>query len=412
MRNSVFLSSVCRYVPLVLLFISLTCFTHLGEILSALEDKQREDEEIHNILINLIETFDVGEHNATRVAKARIKNILKRNDKLIHLVANVYKKHKNALIKKNIIDVLGSLNNKEAVGNLVELYGSEKSPFLKRHIAINLSKNHRILKKAFKAVLEKKLLPDNLFYNFFIQYQVEEYLMNEITPDDSFGNYPGQFDKLAELGKDNPKVKDVLKSIITNPAHPFIYEEVTLQRVRIMRNLALEALGYFKDKELIKFIQKLVNYRIEMNTIDVYDLTDVAVRALHSLGDEEPIKTMLNIFSVKEMAAFWANDIISYFDIRLRKANLLTKMKRYKEAENIYLSVVSIVLDPTVCYNLACLYAIQGKKEEALKYFTRAVEGGYDDLYWLEKDKELDNIRGLPEFKKLIEKIKAEKSQE
>jgi tetratricopeptide (TPR) repeat protein len=59
----------------------------------------------------------------------------------------------------------------------------------------------------------------------------------------------------------------------------------------------------------------------------------------------------------------------------------------------------------TVNYNLACSYALTGQKEEAFLALEKAIHCGYDDLEHLCKDKDLDNLKTDPRFKKLAEAL-------
>lgn len=53
-------------------------------------------------------------------------------------------------------------------------------------------------------------------------------------------------------------------------------------------------------------------------------------------------------------------------------------------------------------YNLACLYTIKGDKEQGLIYLDRAVEIDDDVRNWARNDSDLDGLRLLPAFKKLV----------
>jgi len=55
-------------------------------------------------------------------------------------------------------------------------------------------------------------------------------------------------------------------------------------------------------------------------------------------------------------------------------------------------------------YNLACIYSRQKADNKALDYFARSITSGYTNLAHISEDTDLDNIRGLPEFKMIIEK--------
>jgi tetratricopeptide (TPR) repeat protein len=57
----------------------------------------------------------------------------------------------------------------------------------------------------------------------------------------------------------------------------------------------------------------------------------------------------------------------------------------------------------TVHYNLACSYALMGKKDEALETLKRALELGYSDREHLCNDSDLQSLRDDPRYQTLIE---------
>jgi tetratricopeptide (TPR) repeat protein len=61
--------------------------------------------------------------------------------------------------------------------------------------------------------------------------------------------------------------------------------------------------------------------------------------------------------------------------------------------------------DPCVLYNIACIYALAGKVEEAINYFERSIETGYAHKEWIENDCYLDSIRDHPRFQKTLKKL-------
>lgn len=63
--------------------------------------------------------------------------------------------------------------------------------------------------------------------------------------------------------------------------------------------------------------------------------------------------------------------------------------------------------DPRARYNLACSLSLSGKTDEAIAALKEAIALGYNDAQWLEKDRDLKALRGLPEFANLIEQIKS-----
>ena len=61
--------------------------------------------------------------------------------------------------------------------------------------------------------------------------------------------------------------------------------------------------------------------------------------------------------------------------------------------------------DPQLLYNVACVYAIEGMKEEALQCLERAIDKGYGHLEWMEHDSDLNSLRNDKRFKALLERV-------
>ena len=64
-----------------------------------------------------------------------------------------------------------------------------------------------------------------------------------------------------------------------------------------------------------------------------------------------------------------------------------------------------VTLVPHDCvarYNLACILARQTATREAIEELGRAIEFGYDDFEHLETDPDLDSLRKLPAYRKLM----------
>jgi Tfp pilus assembly protein PilF len=53
-------------------------------------------------------------------------------------------------------------------------------------------------------------------------------------------------------------------------------------------------------------------------------------------------------------------------------------------------------------YNLACLHAIKGEATQSLAHLKRAVSLDNSARDWAQKDTDLENLRGLPEFEAII----------
>ena len=58
-------------------------------------------------------------------------------------------------------------------------------------------------------------------------------------------------------------------------------------------------------------------------------------------------------------------------------------------------------------YNLACGYALLGRRDQALRHLREATEAGFANVKHLEEDSDLDSIRTMPGFLDLLRKLKA-----
>jgi tetratricopeptide (TPR) repeat protein len=66
-------------------------------------------------------------------------------------------------------------------------------------------------------------------------------------------------------------------------------------------------------------------------------------------------------------------------------------------------------MNPGEYYNLAAAYTLWGKTKDALKNLGLAVEKGFDDLEFLENDRDFDTLRGTEEYKTLVSRLNPKK---
>jgi TolB-like protein/Flp pilus assembly protein TadD len=58
--------------------------------------------------------------------------------------------------------------------------------------------------------------------------------------------------------------------------------------------------------------------------------------------------------------------------------------------------------DPGVLYNVACLYALEKKTDEAIEGLALALEAGFGAREWIAQDPDLESLRDDPRFKALV----------
>ena len=58
--------------------------------------------------------------------------------------------------------------------------------------------------------------------------------------------------------------------------------------------------------------------------------------------------------------------------------------------------------DAMVLYNVACVFAILGKREDSLRALRKAWDAGFRDPVWARQDPELTVLHGEPAFEELF----------
>ena len=88
----------------------------------------------------------------------------------------------------------------------------------------------------------------------------------------------------------------------------------------------------------------------------------------------------------------------------------LAQLKSGNEAEKLYNEAFEkfqqAIKNGGSSYNLACLYAIRNKKEEALKYLERSLSRREFSVEFVEKDKDWDGLRDDSDFKRILSNMK------
>jgi adenylate cyclase len=62
-------------------------------------------------------------------------------------------------------------------------------------------------------------------------------------------------------------------------------------------------------------------------------------------------------------------------------------------------------VDPTdagVRYNVACLFALEGRPDEAIASLEEAFRHGFGNREWISHDPDLESLRGDPRFQRLL----------
>jgi len=91
--------------------------------------------------------------------------------------------------------------------------------------------------------------------------------------------------------------------------------------------------------------------------------------------------------------------------------NAFLKAGDYDRALREYERAIKLMPnEPVVLYNIACIYALRGKADEAFRYLARSIRAGYDDVEWLERDPDLKGLHDDPRFQQMVEMIRRVKA--
>jgi len=61
--------------------------------------------------------------------------------------------------------------------------------------------------------------------------------------------------------------------------------------------------------------------------------------------------------------------------------------------------------DSGVLYNVACSYALLGQTDDAIACLDKAIQNGFGHKEWLERDSDLDSLRGDPRFPTILKRL-------
>jgi tetratricopeptide (TPR) repeat protein len=86
---------------------------------------------------------------------------------------------------------------------------------------------------------------------------------------------------------------------------------------------------------------------------------------------------------------------------------LYTKTGRINDGLKMDRKLVRLLpKNATAHYNLACSLALCKRKSDALRSLQEAVKLGYKDFDWMAQDPDLEGLKELPQFQKLLDQLK------
>lgn len=247
------------------------------------------------------------------------------------------------------------------------------------------------------------------FYHKYVELEVREYFDFCLRQYET-GYFRPMFD---ELWKYNDVGFEVLAKFVVGERRPV--PRYDFEDGRRLASQAVADWPFHNDvqkRQRLKDLIKAVNASgwTQARTLTINNLK----AALHAAGEEqEDILTTLNSHTVSaaqaERTGDWSRAVF-YYDQLARKQMALRNDKEairaYRGAIRSYLlgnkPVIRTSTVRLAYYNLACLYSLNHKNEEAVRVLREAYKMGYTDWEWIWRDRDLEHAWDSQPFKEWI----------
>ena len=151
--------------------------------------------------------------------------------------------------------------------------------------------------------------------------------------------------------------------------------------------------------------------QIKLDFYEAYNNWGVALIGLaQTKSGKEAEALYRESFEKYKQAKRYKIDFYEAYDNWGNALTSLAQLKSGSEAEKLYKKAFKkykqAIKNGGDFYNLACLYAIRNKKEEALKYLERSLSRNEVSVEFVEKDKDWDGLRDDSDFKRILSNMK------
>jgi tetratricopeptide (TPR) repeat protein len=97
-----------------------------------------------------------------------------------------------------------------------------------------------------------------------------------------------------------------------------------------------------------------------------------------------------------------------FADVLIPLGNAYTRLGHYEKGLQIDQRLIQLRgTDPLTWYNLGCSYSLLHRVDESLNALRRAIELGYNDVEYLQRDPDLVNVRRSSKYRELLESFAA-----
>ena len=227
------------------------------------------------------------------------------------------------------------------------------------------------------------------------------------------GFYDGQFAAVGEIGSEAGDV--LLRMVLDQERFPISIRQFAVRALAEVGTARhVPALKKFHD-DLLGSYGPDDRFRSMSSNEEDKVMQQFARRVLARLGEPEPCRKQIRYYEEKiGMNRRYRNEYAGPYQYDLayewhQIRDYEKAMKAYhRYLENYSVAELRHYNDRYLAwYNLACIASKLNQQQKALYYLARAFQENYTDFQWLELDRDLDNIRNLPEYKKLVAAQKA-----
>ncbi|MGD2121389.1 MAG: tetratricopeptide repeat protein [Gemmatimonadota bacterium] len=135
-----------------------------------------------------------------------------------------------------------------------------------------------------------------------------------------------------------------------------------------------------------------------------YDASFFAAQALETLGNHDGARSQLAV----ALGAAEKHMELNPDDPRAATVRAVSLCRLGRPEEGLTWAEKALEMDPHdagIRYNVACLYSLEGRAEEALQCLEDALARGFGNKEWFKKDPDLDPLRDDPRFQALMDRI-------
>ena len=252
------------------------------------------------------------------------------------------------------------------------------------HRLKNISPQLQEKVKAIPTVIEKRF-GKNTFLEILVRLATPEVVkaIEELRSKGYLqGSFPGQFSRLKEVvgSAAQHALLVMLKKSIEGHPEPNWPDA----------SILMKALLDIADKSVLPQLKTFYRKAKKTHKPDLEVL-------LYRLGETEPLLERLD--EMERQARAGSRTTLYKLILLTGRAGIYSLAEKYQRLKMRRYGASSVDH-----YNLACYLSMQGKVDEALVELEKALEGGYRDLAWMQKDGEIAAARRDPRFKKLLKK--------